>query len=58
MQSNTVTVTTATSHCPRPRVLPDWRTLFRVTEAELARYDLAELTLACAVGLPGAEAID
>ena len=39
-------------------VLPDWRQLGRLPDAELAKFDVAPVNLACAVGLPGSEQID
>jgi hypothetical protein len=36
----------------------DWHELCRLSNADLATVDVAEMNLACAVGLPGAEAID
>ena len=36
----------------------DWRRLTELSDAELGRQDVAAVNLACAVGLPGAEAID
>lgn len=36
----------------------DWRHLRELSEAELAKYDIAAVNLACAAGLPGAERID
>src|SRR5437016_6295214 len=42
----------------RLSILPDWRELVRLPEAELAKIDIAVVNLACAVGLPGAEVID
>jgi hypothetical protein len=46
------------SHLPRPRLLPDWRELAPLSDEELGHYDIAAVNLACAAGLPGAEAID
>lgn len=39
-------------------LVPDWRFLVRLTDAELAATDVAVINLACAVGLPGSERID
>lgn len=36
----------------------DWRSLISLSDAELARLDIAAVNLACAQGLPGAERID
>jgi hypothetical protein len=36
----------------------DWRSLTPLSDAELAAHDVAAVNLACADGLPGAEAID
>lgn len=33
----------------------DWQTLVRLPDADLARLDIAEMNLACAEGLPGAD---
>lgn len=44
-----------------PRMIadvPDWRDLARMSDAELEHVDIAVMNLACAVGLPGSEAID
>jgi hypothetical protein len=38
--------------------VPRWHDLIHLSDHELARYDVAAVNLACAVGLPGAEAID
>ncbi|MBA4062485.1 MAG: hypothetical protein C0501_02025 [Isosphaera sp.] len=46
------------SHSPRPRLVPEWRELVSLTDEELGHYDIAAMNLACAAGLPGAEAID
>jgi hypothetical protein len=35
-----------------------WHSLVRLSDAELARIDIAALNLACAHGLPGADRID
>jgi hypothetical protein len=35
-----------------------WKNLARLSDAELARRDIAEVNLACAAGLPGAESLD
>lgn len=35
-----------------------WKALAQLSDADLARYDIAEVNLACAEGLPGAERID
>lgn len=36
----------------------DWRSLISLSDAELARLDIAAVNLACAQGLPGAERIE
>jgi hypothetical protein len=33
----------------------DWKQLVHLTDAELAKYDIAEVNLACAAGFPGFE---
>jgi hypothetical protein len=38
--------------------LPSWQQLVRLTDAELACFDLAVINLACAVGLPSTEHLD
>lgn len=49
----------ATKSTSRPfAVLPDWRVLARLPEAELAGVDIVVMNLACAAGLPGWEKID
>lgn len=35
-----------------------WQDLVRIPDEELGRLDVAEINLACAVDLPGSEAID
>ena len=39
-------------------VLPDWRELVHLSDAQLGAMDVALVHLACAVGLPGSEKID
>src|SRR5438093_12768822 len=43
-----------TAGCP----MLDWRELCRLSDEELANFDIAELNLACARGLPGMERFD
>lgn len=39
-------------------MLPDFLELTKLSDEELAGYDIAAVNLACSVGLPGAEIID
>jgi hypothetical protein len=39
-------------------IVYDWRELCRLSDADLAKVDVAEMNLACSVGLPGAEVIN
>ena len=36
----------------------DWKRLAQLSDEELGQYDIAEVNLACAAGLPGSEAMD
>ncbi len=38
--------------------MPDWRRLARLPDAELAKLDIAVVSLSCAEGLPGVDEID
>jgi hypothetical protein len=42
----------------KARAVPHWSRLVRLSDAELAGHDVAAVSLACAVGLPGAEDVD
>ena len=52
------TVTAATVAPGSSRLLPDWRDLCSLPDDELAKFDIAVVNLACAVGLPGSERMD